>query len=95
MRDVALKMLKIRNLSARERVCFEIESQTLARMRHPNVAQVLEVGADEQGTPFMAMEFVDGVRIHQYCDQEQLDIRARLALFIDVLKGVQHAHQKA
>ena len=100
VRDVALKILKAPELSARDRVFFDVESQTLARMRHPNVAQVLEVGeagalnGASSGTPYIAMEFVDGVRIHEYCDNQRLDINARLRLFLDVLKGVQHAHQK-
>lgn len=94
VRDVALKILKAQDLSARDRVFFDVESQTLARMRHPNVAQVLEVGETSNAVPYIAMEFVDGVRIHEYCDGERLDINARLRLFLDVLKGVQHAHQK-
>ena len=110
VRDVALKILKAPNLSARDRVFFDIESQTLARMRHPNVAQILEVGeANAQngsgtggseaggpstGIPYIAMEFVEGARIHEYCDGARLDINSRLRLFLDVLKGVQHAHQK-
>ena len=100
IRDVALKILKAQDLSARDRAFFDVESQTLARLRHPNVAQVLEVGeayattGSGTGVPYIAMEFVDGVRIHDFCDSERLDINARLALFLDVLKGVQHAHQK-
>ncbi len=100
VRDVALKILKAPDLSARDRVFFDIESQTLARMRHPNVAQILEVGeANAQngpgtGVPYIAMEFVEGLRIHEYCDSTRLAINARLRLFLDVLKGVQHAHQK-
>jgi eukaryotic-like serine/threonine-protein kinase len=94
VRTVALKLITDTRLSVRERAFFELESQVLARMQHPNVAQIFEVGQSAAGRPFIAMEFVNGARINAYCDQAKLDLRARLRLFLAVLKGVQHAHQK-
>jgi non-specific serine/threonine protein kinase/serine/threonine-protein kinase len=73
---------------------FESERQALALMSHPNIAKVLDAGATEQGRPYFAMEFVKGVPITEYCDVHQLSTRERLALFIQVCGGVQHAHQK-
>jgi serine/threonine protein kinase/Tfp pilus assembly protein PilF len=46
------------------------------------------------GRPYFVMELVKGVQITEYCDQNQVPIRARLELFLDVCNAVQHAHQK-
>jgi eukaryotic-like serine/threonine-protein kinase len=93
VRDVAFKRIAHPNLNVRERMFFELESQTLARMQHPCVAQIFELG-ETDGSPWLVMEYVNGLRIDDFCDQEKLSLLPRLYLFLDVLKGVQHAHQK-
>ena len=93
-RRVALKVIKpgmdTRQVIAR----FEAERQALAMMDHPNIARVLDAGATEAGRPYFVMELVGGVRITEYCDQNNLSTRERLDLFIKVVQAVQHAHQK-
>ncbi len=94
-RRVALKMVK-RGMATEEFITrFESERQALAVMDHPCIARVLDAGATEDSQPFFVMEYVEGVPLNTYCDQENLDIRERLLLFIKVCEGVQHAHQKA
>jgi tetratricopeptide (TPR) repeat protein len=44
--------------------------------------------------PYFVMELVKGVPITEYCDQNQIPVRERLELFLDVCQAVQHAHQK-
>src|SRR4029453_9420451 len=73
---------------------FEAERQALALMDHPNIAKVLDAGATENGRPFFVMELVRGVKITEYCDQNQLPTQDRLKLFIQVCQAIQHAHQK-
>jgi serine/threonine protein kinase len=73
---------------------FEAERQALAMMDHPNIAKVLDAGATETGRPYFVMELVTGVSITKYCDKNELNMRERLALFIQVCNAVQHAHQK-
>jgi serine/threonine protein kinase/WD40 repeat protein len=46
------------------------------------------------GRPYFVMELVRGQPITDYCDENQLSVRERLALFISVCQAVQHAHQK-
>ena len=93
-RKVALKVVKLgmdtRNVVAR----FQAERQALALMDHPNIAQVHDAGATETGRPYFVMELVRGIKITDYCDQQQLSTRERLELFIKVCQAVQHAHQK-
>jgi len=93
-RKVALKLIKW-GMDTREVIArFESERQALALMNHPNIAGVYEAGATEQGRPYFAMEYVQGIPITEYCDKHRLGIRERLRLFIDVCEGIQHAHQK-
>ncbi len=93
-RRVALKVIKLgmdtRSVVAR----FEAERQALAMMDHPNIAKVLDAGATDTGRPYFVMELVRGVKITEFCDQNQLPTQERLKLFIEVCRAVQHAHQK-
>jgi tetratricopeptide (TPR) repeat protein len=93
-RKVALKVIKpgmdTRQVIAR----FEAERQALALMDHPHIAQVHDGGTTPAGRPYFVMELVKGVPITTYCDHNQLPVRERLALFVDVCQAVQHAHQK-
>ncbi len=93
-RQVALKVMGS-SLAGREmRIRFESERRVLARLSHPNVAQIYEAGVTEEGFPYFAMEHVAGRRITEYCDQERLTVEERLELFIVICRGVHHAHQK-
>jgi serine/threonine protein kinase len=93
-RRVAVKIIKLGMDTRNVVVRFEAERQALALMDHPNIARVLDAGTTEKGRPYFVMELVRGVKITDYCDQNQLDTRRRLALFIQVCQAVQHAHQK-
>jgi serine/threonine protein kinase/Leucine-rich repeat (LRR) protein len=93
-RRVALKIIKM-GMDTREVIArFEQERQALAMMDHPNIARVFDAGATQSGRPFFVMELVRGVKITEYCDEQQLPNEQRLALFIRVCQAVQHAHQK-
>jgi len=93
-RRVALKIIKL-GMDTRQVVArFEAERQALALMDHPNIAKVFDAGATEKGRPYFAMELVRGVPITRYCDQERVNTRDRLELFIKVCQAIQHAHQK-
>jgi serine/threonine protein kinase len=93
-RKVALKVLKPGMDTAQVIGRFEAERQALAMMDHPNIARVFDAGAAPHGRPYFVMELVRGVPITQYCDQAELSAGERLALFADVCRAVQHAHQK-
>jgi tetratricopeptide (TPR) repeat protein len=93
-RKVALKVLKA-GMDTRQVVArFEAERQALALMDHPNIAHVFDGGETTTGRPYFVMELVRGVPITDFCDQNQLSVRDRLGLFVDVCQAVQHAHQK-
>jgi serine/threonine protein kinase/tetratricopeptide (TPR) repeat protein len=93
-RLVAVKLVKPGMDSKSVLARFEAERQALALMDHPNIAKVLDAGATPGGRPFFVMELVKGVPITRHCDEHRLGVPARLALFADVCRAVQHAHQK-
>jgi serine/threonine protein kinase len=94
-RQVALKMIKAGMYDEAVVQRFQSERQSLAIMEHPAIAKVFDAGTTPQGQPYFVMEYVPGLPITEYCDQNKLTIRDRLELFIETCEGVQHAHQKA
>ena len=93
-RRVALKVIRPGMDSERVIARFEMERQALAMMDHPHIAHVLDVGTTPYGRPYFAMEWVRGRKITDFCNEQHLDIRQRLELFIEVCQAIQHAHQK-
>jgi len=94
LRRVAVKVIKL-GMDTRQVVAqFEAERQALAMMDHPNIAQVFDAGSTETGRPYFVMELVRGIKITEYCDQNNLSTAQRLNLFLQVCRAVQHAHQK-
>jgi serine/threonine protein kinase len=71
---------------------FAREGQILARLRHPHIAQLIDAGLTPAGQPYLVLEHVDGEPIDRHCERRRLDLRARIALFLDVLRAVAHAH---
>jgi serine/threonine protein kinase len=74
---------------------FEREGRILARLEHPHIARLLDAGVasdGEGGQPYLVLELVRGQPIDRWCDERQLSVDARLALFADVLAAVAHAH---
>jgi len=92
-RTVALKTITtLYNNERRDR--FTAECRALARLNHPNVAALYEVGVAEPGIPYVAMELVDGEPITTWCDEHALGLKDRLQLFLGACAGVRHAHEK-
>ena len=73
---------------------FRAERQILANLEHPNIAHLIDGGRSDDGTPYLVMEYVNGVPINDYCEAHALPISARLKLFRDVCSAVHFAHQR-
>lgn len=94
-RTVAIKMLPDSTNAAGIITRFEDERRLLARMAHPNIANIFEAGTTAANLPYFAMEWVeDGSSIIDYCDDRELSLSDRLVLFADACDAVHHAHQK-
>ena len=91
---VALKVLRPETASAEVLQRFQQERQILASLEHPNIARILDGGQTEDGLPYLAMQFIDGAPIDEYCDQLRLNVTERLKLFRAVCAAVQYAHQR-
>ena len=90
---VAIKMIGTSDADDPLHQRFIAERRILAGLIHPHIARLLDGGVTDDGHPYLVMEYVDGLPITRYCDRHQLDINARLRLFVDVCGAVQHAHQ--
>ena len=72
---------------------FRAERQILASLNHANIARLLDAGETDDAQPYLVMEYVHGEPVDRYCDRQQLDLRARLNLFLEICLAVQYAHQ--
>lgn len=94
-RDVALKLVRTVTLADEVRVDrFRREANALARLRHPSIATIFEAGESEEGTPYIAMELVDGMPLDRYVEAHSLRQRAKLELFREICAAVAHAHDQ-
>jgi len=92
-RIIALKLMK-KGHGQELALRFQSERETLARMNHPWIAQIYDVGSSADGTPFFAMEYVEGCSITDYCKAKAPGLEQRLELFLKVCNAVEHAHGK-
>lgn len=90
---VALKTIRPEFINPSFLNRFERERQILARLHHPHIAALYSVGATRGRAPFLAMEYVDGTSIDQYCRQNNLGLRRLLTLFLQICDALAFAHQ--
>ena len=91
-KQVAIKMVQGGSGLLVER--FRQERQILASLEHSNIARLLDGGTAASGVPYLVMELVEGTRIDAYCAQHRLSVAERLALFLQVCRAVEFAHQR-
>jgi eukaryotic-like serine/threonine-protein kinase len=92
--QVAIKLMRASALSDKEsRARFFSERQILADLSHPNIARLIDGGTTERGEPFLAMEFVDGIPIDDYCRFNELKLKQILDVYREVLLAVHYAHK--
>ena len=91
---VAIKIVERGWLAPQAFERFRQERQILAGLVHPNIAQLLDGGTREDGLPYLVMEYVDGLRLDQYCAQRQMGIAGRLRVFLPLCDAVEYAHRK-
>ena len=97
-RGVAVKVLRDGFASASLVRRFEYEARVLARLRHPNIAQIFTFGTYDNGAgevPFFVMEMIEAARpITRHAHEAGLGVREIVALFRQVCAAVAHGHQK-
>ncbi|MEO8364690.1 MAG: serine/threonine-protein kinase [Pseudoxanthomonas sp.] len=91
-RKVALKLLRPGLADPNLRLRFSREREILARLAHPNIARLLDAGIGSEGQPYLALEYVEGIPITDYCLVHGLSVDTLLKLFLQVCEAVSHAH---
>lgn len=91
--QVAIKLMQpLIRLSPRMLQRFTTERKILANLKHPNIARLLDAGMTDDDSPYLVMEYVDGIPIDEYCCKTRLLTNDRLRLFLIVCAAVEHAH---
>ena len=93
-RELALKLPTLTHLRGGLTQRFARERDILASLEHPHIARFYDAGVDLNGLPYLALEYVRGEALTEWCDAHRLGIGARLKLFLQVLDAVQYAHAK-
>ena len=91
-RRVAVKVLNIALMGKGGEERFKREGRILGRLTHPHIAELIDAGVSLTGQPFLVLEYVEGGNIDRYCDENKLEVRARVRLFLDALHAVAQAH---
>jgi serine/threonine protein kinase len=89
---VAVKFLHASWIGLQGEQRFRAEGQLLGRLDHPNIARLIDAGLLDTTYPYLVLEYVEGEAIDAYCRRQQLNVEQRVALFLDVLAAVAHAH---
>ncbi len=91
-RLVALKMIRaVEHASPHERVRFQIETEAVARLQHPNIVQLHEVG-DVRGQPYFSLEFCDGGTLTEQLKKKRPSPREAVELIETLARAMHHAH---
>src|SRR5690606_8593081 len=88
-------ILRDSSLSPARRERFLAEQRTLAQLHHPGIAQLYDAGTLPDGTPWFAMELVEGLPLDQYVETTSASLAERLQLFLAAGEAVGYAHGHA
>jgi eukaryotic-like serine/threonine-protein kinase len=89
---VAVKFLHASWIGLQGEQRFRSEGQMLGRLDHPNIARLIDAGLLDTMHPYLVLEYVEGEAIDAYCAAKDLNVEARVDLFLGVLAAVGHAH---
>ncbi|HWN09898.1 MAG TPA: protein kinase [Pyrinomonadaceae bacterium] len=73
---------------------FRNERQILATLDHSHIAKLLDGGTTEDSLPYFVMEYVEGLPIYRFCDENKLTVKQRLGLFRQVCEAIHYAHRR-
>lgn len=91
-RQVALKIPRLTHVPAEMAERFARECRILATLEYPGIARLYDAGFDPRGVPYIAMEYVQGESLVDWCEAHELDVPARVHLFLQILEAVGHVH---
>lgn len=92
-KEVAIKLIPAFSNTGPMAENFRRERQILARLEHENIARIVDGGTTEDGTPFLVMEYIEGLPLDDFCENTSMTTDERLKLFLKVCDAVSFAHQ--
>ena len=95
-RDVALKMVKVgdnKQISERQLGRFQSEAEAVARMRHPGIVQIFDIGTSQASTYF-SMEYVDGGSLEDRISDSELTVMESAEMVMRLAEAMNYAHQQ-
>jgi eukaryotic-like serine/threonine-protein kinase len=94
-KQVAIKLLNRDAASGEVLRRFRSEREVLARLDHPNIARLIDAGTTNDGLPYFVMEYIEGIPITRFVEEEQKGFAARLRLFLKISAAVEEAHRNS
>jgi tRNA A-37 threonylcarbamoyl transferase component Bud32/tetratricopeptide (TPR) repeat protein len=92
-REVALKVMASTIVSDKElKERFEREAKAVARLQHPNIVTVYDLGYDQEGSPFIAMELLKGNDLEHHMRSQPPTFVEKIEIIMQVCRGLSHAH---
>ena len=89
---VALKLVHQSVMSSVANARFDRERSILASLDHAHIARLLDAGFADDGRPYLALEYVDGTPLTEWCDRQRCTVGERVGVFQQVASAVQYAH---
>jgi eukaryotic-like serine/threonine-protein kinase len=93
-RLVAIKMLIAGRMSDAEMQRFQREGKAASRLSHPNIINILEFGVTDDGSPYMVMEYVEGISLAKLIQSGNLELPQAVDIALQICSAMQHAHSQ-
>ena len=94
LRPVAVKILRIGAMGSNAQRRFEAEKLALARLEHPHIAHILDAGTTAEGSPYLVMDYIDGISFDLWCHRQRDDVASRVRMCILVCRAIGYAHRQ-
>ena len=91
--QVAVKVMRSSMINGDTTDRFRQERNVLARLQHSHIAQIFDGGITQDNRPYFVMEYIDGPHLNEYFEQQDLSLKSRLKLFLEICEAVKYAHQ--
>lgn len=89
--NVAVKTL--RKLDSEQLIAFQTEARATSRLTHPTILRLLDFGPTDSGSPYLVMEYFDGISLHDWMETNGLpDITTTISIFEKIASGLKKAH---
>ena len=92
-RPVAIKVMRAHLTSPHLAKRFRSEASFLARLEHPGIARIYEANWDTD-QPYIALEYIEGDRLLDYALLNDIDLKQRLSLLVQICQAIHYAHQQ-